>query len=405
MGFESFHQEKIVTPNTEGSKKESIDEGRRKFLKTLVKGAIVAAAVSAGCSPEKKEKKPLPEPKKEDKIQEKIFIEETQEEGYIDDDDIKTTREAIDFKNKEKIVIDRSVSEKTRREWERKYSRERVFIDSLNFAIREIEQYLTEFRRIFKEEGVPEELLFLAIPESHCKKDAVSQKEAKGYFQFTKDTGKKFGLIINDKIDERENPVKSARACAKYFKYLRKCCKGKSDDWSLELSGYNGGFIWKYLEGCYRSQKNPNYDGFMEYITNGLNDARKETKNNKFIIHEVRKGETLGKIAAIYKTNEETIRTYNNLKKKYPKKKKNIKGKEIKSKTKPEILQKGQKIRIPLIDKKGRSLFISREAAFKYKTAGYLENLVYPPKYIAVLKLVKKAKPQWFESNNLNNKK
>ena len=75
---------------------------------------------------------------------------------------------------------------------------------------------------ILKENNIPDDFKYLAIAESGLK-NAVSPSGAKGYWQFLKGTGKEFGLIINNEVDERYNLEKSTIAACKYFNDRHNC--------------------------------------------------------------------------------------------------------------------------------------------------------------------------------------
>ncbi|MFN3329974.1 MAG: transglycosylase SLT domain-containing protein, partial [Pyrinomonadaceae bacterium] len=93
-------------------------------------------------------------------------------------------------------------------------------------------------RRIFREEGLPENLAWLGQVESMWKPTALSHASASGLWQFIPSTGARFGLKQNVYVDERNSFENATRAAARYLKFLVNRYNG---NWELALAAYNAG--------------------------------------------------------------------------------------------------------------------------------------------------------------------
>jgi membrane-bound lytic murein transglycosylase D len=97
--------------------------------------------------------------------------------------------------------------------------------------------YMPIFQEILAKYDIPYELGFLPIIESRLNPQAVSPMGAAGLWQMIASTARKYGLVINSRVDERFDTVKATHAAAKYLQALYKIYK----DWSLVIAAYNCG--------------------------------------------------------------------------------------------------------------------------------------------------------------------
>ncbi len=97
-------------------------------------------------------------------------------------------------------------------------------------------KYFPIIEPILKEEGVPDDLKYLAVIESGLTQ-AVSPARATGFWQILKATGKEYGLEVNDNVDERYHVEKSTRAACEYLKKS----KERFGNWTAAAAAYNAG--------------------------------------------------------------------------------------------------------------------------------------------------------------------
>jgi len=97
-------------------------------------------------------------------------------------------------------------------------------------------RYDLQFRKIFREAGLPEDLAYLPHVESSFQASAKSSAGAVGLWQFTKGAAKTF-MPGGDSVDRRLDPFASANGAARYLSYAY----GKLGDWPAAVTSYNHG--------------------------------------------------------------------------------------------------------------------------------------------------------------------
>lgn len=130
-------------------------------------------------------------------------------------------------------------------------------------------RYAPVLSKILNDNGMPRDLIYLAMAESGFQNIAKSHASAMGPWQFMSFTGKKYGLDIDWFMDERRDPLKASVAAAGYLKDLHDLF----GSWELATAGYNAGEgkiaraiqrygtrdFWKLTKGRYLKPETKNY--------------------------------------------------------------------------------------------------------------------------------------------------
>jgi membrane-bound lytic murein transglycosylase D len=129
-------------------------------------------------------------------------------------------------------------------------------------------RYRDMILRVFKEEGVPQDLIYLAEAESGFEPLALSRAGARGMWQFMSSRASGYGLQRSWWIDERQDPEKATRAAAHHLRDLY----NQFGDWYLAMAAYNSG-----PGNVQQAVRRTGYADFWELYKRNV--LPKETKN------------------------------------------------------------------------------------------------------------------------------
>ena len=134
----------------------------------------------------------------------------------------------------EKVVLDRN---DTRERMEKEMLLTLWDRPQIILWIKRSTRYLPIIEQKLRQNKLPEDLKYIAFVESALRPHAGSSKGAMGFWQFTKSTGLRYGLQIDDEKDERRNILKSTDAAVTYLKELY----DMFGSWTLAAAAYNMG--------------------------------------------------------------------------------------------------------------------------------------------------------------------
>jgi membrane-bound lytic murein transglycosylase D len=114
-------------------------------------------------------------------------------------------------------------------------------------------RYKEYIEAVLKEQGVPEDFLYLAVAESALNPQATSSANAAGIWQFIPSTGEMYGMEISPYVDERRHLEKSTIAACKYLKEAKR----EFGSWTMAAAAYNRGS--RGLKDAVQAQKESSY--------------------------------------------------------------------------------------------------------------------------------------------------
>ncbi|MGR3808881.1 LysM peptidoglycan-binding domain-containing protein [Jiulongibacter sp. NS-SX5] len=187
----------------------------------------------------------------------------------------------------------------------------------LDAKLQRMQWYFPIIEQILEEEGVPDDLKYLAVQESNLIPDALSSSGAVGFWQFKEPTAAELGLVMNREVDERKYIFESTKAAARYFKKNNIIFK----NWLSCIYAYNQGptgaskeipDYWSYASEVKFDKNTPEYlikalahRIAFEHRLNRLKDSPRA-----FIIYPTR-AKSLAEIAVELTVDLSELREYN----------------------------------------------------------------------------------------------
>jgi len=186
-------------------------------------GFIAAAAIIAGLSfKQPSDGKGSPEPKTDNRLNYKWYTPELPK--------------SLSFAG-ENVPLDR---DDIREQMDRELSNNYYTQNGTLHIIKLVARYFPIIEERLKANGIPDDFKYLCVAESALM-NQTSKAGAVGFWQFMKDTAPRYGLEVNDEVDERYNVSKATDAACMYFKDAY----AKFGSWTGAAASYNcglGGF-------------------------------------------------------------------------------------------------------------------------------------------------------------------
>ncbi len=126
------------------------------------------------------------------------------------------------------------------------------------FMIKRANRWFPIIEPILQKNGIPEDFKYLAVIESSLT-NVVSPKKAVGFWQLLGGTAKEWGLEVNNEVDERYHPAKSAEVACKYIKKAYK----RLGNWTSAAASYNMG-----VYGLSKRLKEQKVDSYYDLLLN-----------------------------------------------------------------------------------------------------------------------------------------
>ena len=121
--------------------------------------------------------------------------------------------------------------------WVRRFQESAPMRRTLSIWLDRMTKYETMISKKLDEREMPQDLIFLAMIESGFNPKAKSPAAAGGLWQFISETGRRYGLTISRKVDERNQPAKATDAALSYLSDLH----DRFGSWYLAAAAYNTG--------------------------------------------------------------------------------------------------------------------------------------------------------------------